>query len=239
MPGQFEIAITFIVYLLFFAWIGYRRGFRAELIVFLVALFSWIGLQLFGDVVVKMANLGGKFIVFATSGGLTASGDEAFDLLKQAPDIITDANRDSFLFVVWVIVVVITYVLTTPTRRQARGGGPLTAGLPADSRMRGWAVLIGMANGLLFASVFLPRLLALLAPQVVACCGIPEGAGPLQIFLTGMAVVFDTLQQLWHLFGPYGPWILLGLLTLFLLIAVGTLRGGSSSGGNGSTSTSS
>src|SRR5215216_3278681 len=103
---SFEIAITFIVYLLFFAWIGYRRGFRAELTVFMVAFFSWIGLKLFGDVVVRLANLGGKFLAFAASGGLGSGGDAAYDALKTAPDIITAENQDSFLFIIWVILVV-------------------------------------------------------------------------------------------------------------------------------------
>lgn len=249
----FEIAITFIVYLLFFAWIGYRRGFRAELIVFMVAFFSWIGLELFGDVVVQLANFGGKFLAFVASGGLGSGGDAAIDALKTAPDIITPENQDSFLFVIWVILVVLAYIFSSPVpgRRRAAeavaeapvvlvsnltgllSGQSRSGSVPSDARLRGWAVLIGIANGLLYASVFLPRLMALLFPEATAYFEIPKGAGPLQLFVTGMKVVIDSIEQLWRLAGPYGPLIVLVMVTLLLLIAAGTLRKGSSSG-NGS-----
>ncbi|RIK43147.1 MAG: hypothetical protein DCC55_06610 [Chloroflexi bacterium] len=252
MAVEFEIAITFIVYLLFFAWLGYRRGFRAEMTVFLVALLGWIGLMVFGDVVVTLANLFGKFVAFALSGGLGEGGDAAFEALRTAPDVITEANRESFLFVIWVILVVITYVVTTTQATQRRQRGtpviPLTPGAladalagvfagqrraaapPPDARLRGWSVILGIANGLLFASIFLPRLLALLAPQTVAYTGIPDSTSPFRILGAGLRVVFDAIGQLWELIQPQGSWVLLILLTLFLILVAGTLRGGR--GGN-------
>lgn len=252
MAIEFEIAITFIVYLLFFAWLGYRRGFRAEMTLFIVALFGWIGLMVFGDVVVTLANLFGKFVAFAASGGLGEGGDAAFEALRTAPDIITPANRDSFLFIIWVILVVVTYIVTTTQATQRRQRAtpviPLTPGSladalagvfagraraaapPADAQLRGWAVILGIANGLLFASIFLPRLVALLAPQTVPYTGIPDSINPFRILGMGLRVVFDAIGQLWQLIQPEASWVLLVLLTLFLILVAGTLRGGA--GGN-------
>jgi hypothetical protein len=250
MSINFEVAITFIVYLLFFAWLGYLRGYRAEMAVFLTGLLGWIALELFGDVVVRVANLGGKFFVFAASGGLGASGDDAFRALADAPDVITAANRESFLFVIWVILVVIAYVVSSNraarARRRSAGAVPLTPGAfidtlagvmsgrgpasaPPDAGLRGWAAVVGMANGLLFASVFLPRLLALMAPDWVAYYGIPESAGPFSILVAGFQTVFYTIRQLWQWIQPQASWVLLVLLTLFLVLAANTLRGGSGS----------
>lgn len=91
-------------------------------------------------------------------------------------------------------------------------------------------MILGIANGLLFASIFLPRLLALLAPQTVAYTGIPDSTSPFRILGAGLRVVFDAIGQLWELIQPQGSWVLLILLTLFLILVAGTLRGGR--GGN-------
>lgn len=248
MSITFEIAITFIVFLLFFGWLGYRRGFRAEMTLFIVALFGWIGLMVFGDVVVTLTNLFGKFVAFALSGGLGEGGDAAFEALRTAPDIITAENRDSFLFVIWVILVVITFVITTTQATQRRqratpvipltpgsladalagvfAGQPRAATPPPDARLRGWSVILGIANGLLFASIFLPRLVALLAPQAVTYTGIPDSINPFRILGTGLRVVFDAIGQLWRLIQPEASWVLLILLTLFLILVASTLGGG-------------
>lgn len=240
MTAQFEIAITFIIYLFFFAWLGYRRGFRAELLVFLFALGGWLGLQVFGDAVVQIANLGGKFVSFILSGGLGADSDAAFDALKAAPDIITADNREAFLFMVWVVLVVFAYIIGSVMASNSRrrgGSNPLAPGaiffsLPPDVRMRGWAVLLGIANGLVYASVFLPRLVALLVPGDVDYAFVPAGAGPFEILGSGLELVFDSLKQLWVALQPLGPLVLLVLLTSFLVIVAGTLR--ASRGGSGS-----
>jgi hypothetical protein len=259
MAAESEIAVTFLIYLLFFAWLGYRRGFRAEAMVFLVTLVSWIGLDLFGDIVVRVANLGGKFATFAASGGLSAGEEEALQALQSAPDVITEANRESFLFLIWVLLVVITYMITSRQgggsgRRSAGGALPVTPGAlidtlagvlsgqgrptapPPDTRLRGWSVIFGIANGLLFASIFLPRLLALLSPQPVVYGGIPEEASPLRLLGAGIGVVADTVRQIWRVIQPEAPWVLLLLLTLFLVLAASTLRGGSGGGSAGSRS---
>jgi hypothetical protein len=253
MAAEFEIAITFIVYLLFFAWLGYRRGFRAEAALFFVALFGWIGLEWFGDIVVQLANLGGKFFTFALSGGLGGGEEEAFQALQAAPNVITEANRDSFLFIIWVVLVALTYAATSGqaagSRQRRNDGLPVTPGAlidtlagvlsgqgrptspPPDARLRGWAVIFGIANGLLFASLLLPRLLTLLTPTGATPFGIPEGAGPLRILGSGLRVIADAVGQIWQAIQPQGSWVLLILLTLFLVITAGTLRGGGGKNG--------
>lgn len=250
MTTRIDVAITFVIYLLFFAWVGYRRGFRAELIVFLVALTGWVFSQEFGDVLVRLANLGGKFISFAAAGGLGADADAGFEALRSAPDIITEANREGFLFVVWVLVLVITYIASSNAGNPARRKGstiPFTPGAifetfagvltgqvkfgasaPPDARLRGWAILLGAANGLLFASIFLPRLLALLLPEGVAYPGLPLDANAFQILANGLGAIVDNLERLWDAIRPVGPLVLLLILTLFLVIVADSLRGAKS-----------
>lgn len=250
IEGRADIAITFLVYLLFFAWLGVRRGFRAELAVFLVGLLGWIGLEQFGDVVIRLFNLFGKFITFAAAGGLGAGGEDAFAALQSAPDIITSGASQSFLFVLWVIILVLTYVgsaSATSSPRSRRDAVLLTPGsliealtgvfsgrftfdrpAPPDARLTGWALLLGIANGLLFAAIFLPRLVALLAPEGSYLVGLPEQVNAFTVLAGGFSILLENLAALWRLVRPQGSLVLLIALTLFLVLVAATLRGSSS-----------
>ncbi len=253
MTGRLEIAITFLVYLLFFGWVGVRRGFRAELLTFLAGLVGWVVIQEFGNVFVQLANLTGKFARFATSGGLGGDSAAGFAALQAAPDIITASNRDSFLFLVWVVLLVIAYLMGGSlggSKRPRTSMIPLTPGAivesfaglmsgqlkagssaPPDARLWGWAVLLGIANGLLYASIFLPRLIALLGGEgVIMPYGIDE-ANAFEILGSGLGLIFDNLLLLWHSIGAQAPLALLIVVTLFLIIVAGTLRGSKKNAG--------
>lgn len=215
---RLEIAITFLIYLIFFGWIGGRRGAQKEFAVFLVALGGWLLLQTrVGNVVVRLANLGGKFVTFAQSGGLSANAEAGFQALQSAPDWITETNQQGFFFILWVLLVVLAYVWVSQW--------PWVLEWPIfGAGSAGWAVLIGIANGLLFASVFLPRLVALVAPANVDYTNLATRANLFGVLGSGFGLLFETARALWASVGEQAPLVLLILLTIFLAVAAGTLR---------------
>jgi hypothetical protein len=253
MTGRVEVAITFLVYLLFFGWVGVRRGFRAELLAFLVGLIGWVVVQEFGNIFVQLANLTGKFARFAASGGLGGDSEAGFAALQAAPDIITAGNRESFLFLVWVALLVMAYLMGGSlggSKRPRTSMIPLTPGAivesfaglmsgqlktgspaPPDARLWGWAVILGIANGLLYASVFLPRLIALLGGANINVPQNLDEANALQILGSGLRIIFDNLLLLWNSIGDQAPLALLIIITLFLVIVAGTLRGSKKNAG--------
>src|SRR5687767_11630809 len=106
MTTQAAIIISFIIYVVFFGWLGWRRGARREITVFLIALVAWIVLQQEADTVVNVANLGGAAVTFATSGGFSGSQEDAFAAISSAPALVGDDVRTPFLFVLWVAIFV-------------------------------------------------------------------------------------------------------------------------------------
>lgn len=208
--------VSFIIFLLFFGWLGLRRGDKRELIVLLVATGSWLILQTKGDVLVSITNLGGKLITLIATGGLSQEGTISADASNIQP-WITDANKDGFLFLVWVFIVIITYALTN--------------NLVQDSKPNGWAILWGIANGLFFASVFLPRLVLLFIPaetnvQQAGQQLTETGRGSIASFLNnGIQIVMDAISNFWSGLGGLQPYVLLALLTLFLVLVYSSIKG--------------
>ncbi len=216
MTGQLEVLIAFILYLAFFAWIGYRRGSQSEGIVFAIALGSWFLLQEAGDILVRIVNLGSKFLAFVQAGGLGANPDAAFGALGDAPPWVTAANRQTFLFLVWAALLFLAYVISSPKA------------LGKKSKADGWALLFGLLNGLLFAAVLLPRLVGLIRPTVNEVTGAVEPANVTDLFSVlggGFNLLGDSFTGLWNLIDPsQRSFVLLILLTLFLLLAALSLR---------------
>ncbi len=214
--GQTELLLAFIIYLIFFGWIGYRRGARRELVVFLVAFISWLFLLEQGDIFVRIANLGSKFMAFIRAGGLGENPDEAFGAIGDAPAWVTAQSAPGFLFLIWVVILVLTYWFTS-------------ARIPsAKSRRDGWAILLGVLNGLFFASVFLPRLLGLAYGLAGgAAVGAPAPVPSVSFFgLLGnaLSLFIDSLTSFWLLIAPQRPVAILLLITLVLLIASLSIR---------------
>lgn len=221
MTGQLEVLITFILYIAFFAWVGYRRGSRSELIVFITALVAWLILQERGDIFVRLVNLGSKFVAFVQAGGLGEDPDQAFGALGDAPPWVTAESRGGFLFLLWAFVLFLAYVISS-TRLLGR-----------QSKSDGWAVLLGMLNGLLYAAILLPRLVTLLLPTVVAVDGSVDVdadgtsvASILGVLGSGLSLLQENIGGVWGLFDTaQQSLILLILLTLFLLLVANSLRG--------------
>ncbi|MEX1020520.1 MAG: hypothetical protein WDZ49_12730 [Litorilinea sp.] len=210
MTGQSSIVISFIIYLSFFGWLGWRRGVRRELIVFLVAVILWLILQERGDTVVNIANLGGAALSFAQAGGFGENQQEAFAALAEAPAIIDTEAREPFLFVLWVGIFVATYALTN------------VAVADKISKRNGWAVVLGMLNGLFFAIAFLPSLVAIFSPEGTLITA--GGLGLSTVLRGGLELLWGGLATIWGGIISLGPMALLVMVTLLLVLAASTIN---------------
>ncbi|MBX3012835.1 MAG: hypothetical protein KF832_15075 [Caldilineaceae bacterium] len=216
MTEQLEILITLLIYTLFFAWIGYQRGNLREAIVAFTALGSWIVLQEAGDILIRIVNLGSKGVAFVRAGGLGENTDAAFSALGDAPAWVTSDQRDEFLFLVWVLILVLAYVISNlkPFAKKSKSDG--------------WAVLLGIFNGLLFAAILLPKLATLVQPSELdenAAAGI---GSLFRVLSGGIGLLRDSVGGLWGIFdASQRSLVLLILLTIFLLLAASTLRNSS------------
>lgn len=218
MTGQAAIVISFVIYLAFFAWLGWRRGARREITVFIVALVSWILLQERGDIVVSMTNLGGAAVTFAQAGGFGGSRDEAFAALADAPDLVASSAQDTFLFIVWVALFVLTYAVTNIAIQDKQ------------SQRNGWAILFGALNGFFFAVAFVPSMMALFAGnEATASATLPdveEGLNLISLVRSGLELLWGGVSSVWSALDSLGSLGLLILLTAFLVLAATSIKGG-------------
>jgi hypothetical protein len=213
MIGEVAILISLLIYLTFFGWLGWRRGFSRELTVAIIALLSWLLLQQSGDIVVAMANLIAAGLQFAFAGGFTGSADEAFAALTSAPELVGADTRDAFLYVVWVIVFIVAYLAT----------GWIIA--DKKSEKNGWAIVLGVLNGFFFAMVFLPSLDALFSPEGTTT-ELDTGINLLSMMGRGARLLWDVVVAIWGLIAPLGSVGILIVLTAILVIAAMSIRGG-------------
>ena len=63
MTFELQGILAFFLYLMFFGWIGWRRGEVSELILLVMVLGGWLLLQEAGSVFVTLTNFVGKFFV--------------------------------------------------------------------------------------------------------------------------------------------------------------------------------
>jgi hypothetical protein len=209
---QLQIAIAFILYAFVFGWIGYRRGQTREAWVFAVATVSLIVLRLQGDVFVGIANLGWQ-LVNMLAGGLSSGGSTP-DLIIPCPSPqtvpATDCNAPGYLFLLWVTIVILTYVITTSGVKK--------------SVSNGWAILLGLGNGLLYASVFLPRLIGLVRPDQVQLDEPVILETLIGLIQTAFSVIWNVITEFWTAVEPVRPFVILLLLILIVVGAASTLR---------------
>ncbi len=214
MTGDATIIISFIIYLAFFGWLGWRRGARREITVFLIAFVAWLLLQEEGDTIVSIANLGGAAVTYAQAGGFSDSQGDALTALGSAPAIVSDDGRTSFLFVVWVALFVGSYALSNVMIDDKK------------SLRNGWAILFGILNGLFFAVAFGPSLLALFAPDGELIIADENGLNIMGLVSGGLQLLWNGIGSLWGLIDAAGNLGLVILLTLLLVLAASTIRGG-------------
>ena len=216
MANQIQVLLTFILYLVFFGWIGYRRGTMRELIVFGLVAGSWIVLQQFGGVIVIITNLGGRFLSIVPTGALTQGDAALVEALSKAKNWVSPENAETFLFLIWVVLLMIVYMVTGIFIKDGK------------SKRNATAALLGAINGLFYAVVLLPKLAQIFLPGGVttATAASTGDVGDILRTLGGsFDVVGQSLGDLWTVFEAQRPFVLLFLLTILLLTAAGTLTG--------------
>ena len=216
MTQQLETLITLLLYTLFFAWIGYQRGSLREVIVTVAAVGGWLALQEAGSLLIRIVNLGSKFVAFVRAGGLGENPDQAFGALGSATPWVTTEQRGEFLFIVWVFLLIFAYVISNLS--------PIAKASKSDA----WSILLGIVNGLFFATILLPRLATLVQPNNLAP---GESVGITNLFgvLSGaLNLLRGNFGGLWGLLAnDQRSLVLLILLTIFLLLAASTIKGAS------------
>lgn len=214
MTTDTQILIAFILYLVFFGWIGHRRGFVSEFSFFLVTIVSWVLLQERGTIVVRPTNFAGKFLVLVRSGGLTGEGEDAFQALAEAPNVITDENQAGYLFLVWAVIVLITFLVTSDPRIMKRG------------KSKAWGIIFGVINGIVLAAILLPYLSRALqtAPEIQAQNAALGGLFALVSRLWELSSA--ALQTVWSWVVMLPPTGWLVVITILLLLIAWPMRSG-------------
>lgn len=215
MTANAVIILSFIIYLTFFGWLGWRRGARREIIVFVVALLGILLMREQGDMLVNIANLGAAAIVFARAGGFNGNTEDALAALTGADRVVTDTTRQSYLFMLWLAIFVLAYILTNTWVEDKL------------SKRNGWAILFGVLNGLFFAIAFLPSLVTLFVSDGTTTAASPNLELDLGAMLSGAGqLLWNGISGIWTVVSSFGSLGLLILLTLLLVLAATSIRGG-------------
>lgn len=213
MTEDTQLLFAVLVYLSFFAWIGWRRTAKAELTVFLTAVLAWILMQERGNVFVRLTNLGIKFLRLLGSGLATGEINNAESELQQQPNAIGQGAEQTFLFILWIIILFVTYIITS------------RPGFLKGTKKTAWGAIWGALNGLLLLAVLLPRLTALYLNS-----GGNFGEAPLRTFWTLLTqfftYLFNGIRDLWNWLQPISPMALLVVITAILALAALSLRKG-------------
>jgi hypothetical protein len=213
MTLETQVIIAFLLYLILFGWIGWRRGTWREFWVLVVTVGAWIVLQERGSIFVRLANFAGKFAALVRSGGLGGDTEDALQAVADAPNVITDENTSGFLFLLWAITVLVTYIITSEKR------------LLKSSKHNGMAILLGIANGLVFASLLLPVLGNLVEQTDGTLTDAP--LRNLAILLSQLLTFLVTsLRNFWQWVQPLNSLTILVIVTLVLVLTALTLRRG-------------
>lgn len=225
--------ISFILYLAFFGWLGYRRGLLRESIVAIVAVVLYVILSARSSEVVTFANLTAAGMQFAVSGGLNGGEEEAIKAILDAEKLVTPTTQDRFLYLLWVGGVVATFLITTWWVPDG------------DKKNKGWAVLVGMLNALFFAIVAIPGLAALfgLTYEDIPCEGC--GGDLLDVLASALGIIWGAIEAVWSLIEPLGAvgiFVLIMSILIFAGFAATSTRsssGSKSQSGSGTNSSSS
>ena len=216
--------VAFVLYVLLFGWIGFRRGLFRELSVLIVSIGGFFLLQqnqgLALDVVrqalgvlLGVISVGAKLLASLRAGG-AAEGSEPVYTLGPS-DWLSDADQPTVSFLVWSGLLPFTYILTNkaiPDRQSSSGI---------------LAALLGIGNGLFYIPTFAPRLIAFIPEVGVASVSSP-GTGMEGLLRSVTDMMQSNFGMIWEALGPQQPILAAIALTVLLVAVISTLRRGQS-----------
>ena len=216
--------VAFVLYVLLFGWIGFRRGLFRELSVLIVSIGGFFLLQqnqgLALDVVRQALgvllggiSVGAKLLASLRAGG-AAEGSEPVYTLGPS-DWLSDADQPTVSFLVWSGLLLFTYILTNKAISDRQSSSGLLA------------ALLGIGNGLFYIPTFAPRLMAFIPEVGVASVSSP-GTGMEGLLRSVTDMMQSNFGMIWEALGPQQPILAAIALTVLLVAVISTLRRGQS-----------
>ena len=216
--------VAFVLYVLLFGWIGFRRGLFRELSVLIVSIGGFFLLQqnqgLALDVVrqalgvlLGVISVGAKLLASLRAGG-AAEGSEPVYTLGPS-DWLSDADQPTVSFLVWSGLLLFTYILTNKAISDRQSSSGLLA------------ALLGIGNGLFYIPTFAPRLMAFIPEVGVASVSSP-GTGMEGLLRSVTDMMQSNFGMIWEALGPQQPILAAIALTVLLVAVISTLRRGQS-----------
>jgi multisubunit Na+/H+ antiporter MnhE subunit len=214
--------VAFVLYVLLFGWIGFRRGLFRELSVLIVSIGGFFLLQqnqgLALDIVRQVLgiifgviSIGAKLLASLRAGG--AGGDSEPVYTLGPSEWLSEADQPTVSFLVWSGLLLLTYILTNKAISDSQSSSGLLA------------AIIGMGNGLFYIPTFAPRLIAFIPEVGVASVSTP-GTG-VQGFLRSVTDMMESnFDTIWEALGPQQPILAAIALTVLLVAVISTLRRG-------------
>ena len=216
--------VAFVLYVLLFGWIGFRRGLFRELSVLIVSIGGFFLLQqnqgLALDVVrqalgvlLGVISVGAKLLASLRAGG-AAEGSEPVYTLGPS-DWLSDADQPTVSFLVWSGLLLFTYILTNKAISDRQSSSGILA------------ALLGIGNGLFYIPTFAPRLMAFIPEVGVASVSSP-GTGMEGLLRSVTDMMQSNFGMIWEALGPQQPIMAAIALTVLLVAVISTLRRGQS-----------
>ena len=216
--------VAFVLYVLLFGWIGFRRGLFRELSVLIVSIGGFFLLQqnqgLALDVVrqalgvlLGVISVGAKLLASLRAGGAAGGSEPVYTLGPS--DWLSDADQPTVSFLVWSGLLLFTYILTNKAISDRQSSSGLLA------------ALLGIGNGLFYIPTFAPRLMAFIPEVGVASVSSP-GTGMEGLLRSVTDMMQSNFGMIWEALGPQQPILAAIALTVLLVAVIGTLRRGQS-----------
>jgi len=137
-----------LVYFIFFGLIGARRGWKKELLIFIVG---------FGSYLFLLQSQGRLSFIINTGGNYALSGfpsdREGLLAVFEAPPLIGAENRETFIFLAWAVILVALYFIGDRIFQKDAG------------KSKSLGFLAGMANGVLYLSLIATRLFSIFGSE--------------------------------------------------------------------------
>ena len=216
--------VAFVLYVLLFGWIGFRRGLFRELSVLIVSIGGFFLLQqnqgLALDVVrqalgvlLGVISVGAKLLASLRAGGAAGGSEPVYTLGPS--DWLSDADQPTVSFLVWSGLLLFTYILTNKAISDRQSSSGILA------------ALLGIGNGLFYIPTFAPRLMAFIPEVGVASVSSP-GTGMEGLLRSVTDMMQSNFGMIWEALGPQQPILAAIALTVLLVAVISTLRRGQS-----------